>query len=353
MDRNASAPVQSLPYDNILNFIDVGTVVLDRRNKIVAFCNKAATDILQAIEVDSQFSSLTKLFGLSGKVAALVHSAAPHTIRCGQRLIGYSVHQIANESCCVFFQDVTEKKRLESIAEAVNTMDNLGYIFSGIRHEIGNPVNSIKMTMSVLKRNLAQFSPDTVEEYVDRSLAEIARVEYLLKSLKNFSLFEDIENRAFDLRPFLQQFMFLASGDFARFGIRIHSRIPPVELWVRADPRALQQVLLNLLANAKGALAESKNPEILLSVEGGEGLVLIGVEDNGCGMSEQEQQHLFKPFYTTKADGTGLGLVITRKMLAHMKSSIEISSEQQVGTRVTLSLPAVHPPEAGGQRIEE
>src|SRR3970282_1845245 len=83
-------------------------------------------------------------------------------------------------------RDVTDKLRFESIAEAVNTMNSIGYVFSGIRHEIGNPLNSIKMTLNVLKKNLDKYGKDHILEYIDRALSESARIEYLLKSLKNF-----------------------------------------------------------------------------------------------------------------------------------------------------------------------
>ncbi len=69
-------------------------------------------------------------------------------------------------------------------------LENLGYVFSGIRHEIGNPLNSIKMTLSVLLKNIDSFSKEQVKEFIERSLDETSRIEYLLTALKNFSLFE-------------------------------------------------------------------------------------------------------------------------------------------------------------------
>ncbi|MCP4213002.1 MAG: PAS domain-containing protein, partial [bacterium] len=99
----------------------------------------------------------------------------------------------------VINRNITENKRLESIAESVDMMKNLGYIFSGIRHEIGNPINAIKMTMSVLKKNISVFSKAKVLEYADRALTEINRVEYLLKSFKNFNMFETLDIEAIDI----------------------------------------------------------------------------------------------------------------------------------------------------------
>jgi len=189
----------------------------------------------------------------------------------------------------------------------------MSYIFSGIRHELGNPINSIKMTLSVLKKNLTNYSVHAVEKFVDRAMTEIARVEFLLKALKSFSIFEnpDIQNIMID--EFFTRFISLVSSDMGQSGIKIHKLIiPPVEK-ISADPRLLHQVMLNLIINASDALHNCENPQITIRAERREGLVAITVEDNGIGMSEEEQTNLFKPFYTTKPQGTGLGLMITLK----------------------------------------
>ena len=90
-------------------------------------------------------------------------------------------------------RDVSEARRLESIAEAINMMDNVGYIFSGIRHELGNPINSIKTALTVLKQNLKKWSTDQVDVYIERCLTETTRVEYLLQTMKTFSMHENPE----------------------------------------------------------------------------------------------------------------------------------------------------------------
>ncbi len=239
----------------------------------------------------------------------------------------------------VFQRDVTERIRLESVAEAVNTMNNFGYIFSGIRHEIGNPVNSIKTTLSVLKANLDKFSGETVEVYIDRALAEIARVEYLLKVLKNFNMFETLKFEDVGVESFISMFLSLVMDDFVKKGINIKCFIHPEARWVRADPRALQQVLLNLLSNAADALEEAEHPKIVIQAYKIQRQIKITIIDCGCGISEEEMNQIFKPFYTTKTSGTGLGLVLAKKMLAKMNGLIEVTSQKKAGTIIEVTLP--------------
>ncbi len=239
----------------------------------------------------------------------------------------------------VFQRDVTERVRLESVAEAVNMMNNIGYVFSGIRHEIGNPVNSIKTTLSVLKANLDKFSSETVKVYVDRAMTEIARVEYLLKALKNFNMFESLKFEDVDVESFINMFLSLVMDDFVKKGISIKSIIHPEAKWVRADPRALQQVLLNLLSNAADALEEAEHPKIVIQAYRVQRQIKIIIIDCGCGISEEEMNQIFKPFYTTKTSGTGLGLVLAKKMLAKMNGLLEVTSQKNAGTIIDITLP--------------
>ncbi|MFA5353059.1 MAG: PAS domain S-box protein [Thermodesulfovibrionales bacterium] len=236
-------------------------------------------------------------------------------------------------------RDVTERLRLESIAQAVDTMNNIGYIFSGIRHEIGNPINALKMILSVLKVNIARYPQEKIQEFIDRSLAEIAKAEYLLRSLRNFNMYERPEIKKIQLRSFMQDFLSLIRHDFSRRGIQLILSIEENLNHALADPRAIQQVLLNILTNAADACEGREEPFIILSLSRSLDRVLIRVTDNGAGMSGEETQQLFRPFYTTKQQGTGLGLVIVKKMLTSMDSTISVKSGKGVGTCVEILIP--------------
>jgi PAS domain S-box-containing protein len=236
-------------------------------------------------------------------------------------------------------RDITDKKRLEAVAEAANLMENLGYIFAGIRHEIGNPINSIKMALSVLSRHLDHYPPETIRQFVDRALGEVARVEYLLKALKNFSMYETTEVEPVRMEPFMRRFLALVEEDFSRKGIRIQFKVPETETVAVTDQRVFHQVLLNLLTNAADALEKTEDARIDIVVQQLPGAVQVQIMDNGRGMSESERRNLFRPFYTSKSHGTGLGLVIVRKMLAKMSGAIQIDSRHNQGTTVTMTLP--------------
>ncbi len=236
-------------------------------------------------------------------------------------------------------RDVTEKMRLESMAEAINSMNNIGYVFSGVRHEIGNPINSIKTTLSVLAHNLEAYSKETVKEYINRSMIEIGRVEYLLRTMKSFNMYESPELKDVELPVFMEKFLPIVHGDFEKRGIELVSIAHPEVRWARVDPRALHQVLLNILTNASDACDSRDDPKIVISMFRSGARICISVMDNGLGISEERKERLFVPFYTTKLNGTGLGLTIVKKMLAKMEGTVSITSQEGGGTIVDVWIP--------------
>ena len=236
-------------------------------------------------------------------------------------------------------RDITEKRRLESIAEAVNMMEGVGYVFSGIRHELGNPINSAKTALSVLRKNLDKWDKEQTVTYIDRSLKEIGRVEYLLRALKTFSAHENPKMQPIALPSFMQDFVALIEKDFEQRNIAVKIGKSKVGE-VLCDPRALHQVMLNLVANAGDALENCDDAKIIINLTRNNRFVHISVKDNGAGMTELQQENLFKPFYTSKAHGTGLGLVIVKKMVAKMNGTIQIRSTHGVGTEVNFTLEA-------------
>jgi len=240
-------------------------------------------------------------------------------------------------------RDVTDKLRLESIAESVNTMENIGYVFSGVRHEIGNPINSINAILTVLRSKLDTLPTESVRDYLDRTIEQIARVEYILRSLKSFNLYETQDLQNVPVKEFFESFLPLVVGDFAKKGTAIEIVLDDGAGWAFTDPRALQQVLLNIITNAADAVAGRTAPKVALHVRQSDGMVRIRVQDNGCGIPEEKMNDIFKPFFTTKQHGTGLGLVIVKKMLARMKGTIAIRSRKDEGTTVEIAIPSGTP----------
>lgn len=332
----------------ILESMSQGVVELSS-NRVV-YMNRAGGDMLDVSFNDVVGLEIERVF--PPPLYGLLRSEPAGQTSSGQRRLPSTLHfhdrQLVVEDLAleghsgnriILLSDITESKRMEAVIEAANLTENLGYVFSGIRHEIGNPVNSIKMALSVLQRNLAEYDQETVADFLDRTLQEVARIEYLLKSLKNYSLFEKPVVERIELGSFLRDFIALSRNDMERKNIRFRTIIADDNLSVCADGRALHHVLLNLLTNAVDALEDCEEPQITISCMQSNGQVVIKVDDNGKGIAESDLQNLFKPFFTSKSTGTGLGLVIVKKMLSAMNGSISIESYHGLGTTVSITLP--------------
>ncbi|MCK4503147.1 MAG: hypothetical protein KAU22_08930, partial [Desulfuromonadales bacterium] len=171
---NSTTMQPNSPYKNpwgfaqLLEHIDIGILVLDLNRRAIDYCNAAFFEVMQDEQICRNYLGLYDLFlrDIESAKDFDLASRASHKVAHGGRLYGHSVYKAAAGYRCVFIRDITEKIRLESIAQAVNTMDNIGFIFSGIRHEIGNPLNSLKMALSVLQQTGEQTSPEMLQKYI-------------------------------------------------------------------------------------------------------------------------------------------------------------------------------------------
>lgn len=240
---------------------------------------------------------------------------------------GRGVHLLAN---------INDRQQLQAVAEGLNVSENLNFMVTGIRHELGNPLNSLKMAMSVMQERLPSLQQSEVMVYLERMGEQLQRMEYLLQLLRSFSVSEVVQPVPTDLAQAVDSFIALSSADLERQNVTLvaeHGALPLVV----GDARALQQVLSNLVANAVDA-RKPDSPLLItfLSEKIGQRVVLV-VRDNGQGMSQKQLAVLFRPFVSAKAHGSGLGLSIVRRLLATLGASIAFRSQVGTGTQVELS----------------
>lgn len=243
----------------------------------------------------------------------------------------------AIEGVTAIARDETELHRLRSVAEAVNLAANVGQMFAGIRHELGNPINSLKTALTVLHANWEKFEVGRVEHYFERMLVEVGRVEYLLRSLRTFSAFENVQMRPCSIRALLTDLAPVVTAAANERGIRVEIDLACL-LWVKADSRALYQALLNLVTNAMDAAAKTHGWVALRAKRVGSGIVAIEVADNGEGIPAEDLEAVLRPFFTTKPHGTGLGLAIVQRLAMAMGGELVIDSTRGRGTRARMLL---------------
>lgn len=325
-------------YADIMQSVLLGVAVFDLSAQSLLFINRAGEGAFMSHGLKPNFELLRHYMfppGVALKDLPVEYAGEP--LRLENRVLGYTLYR-SGHLAWTFFRDITEKLRLETIAEAAESMNNMGSIFSAVRHELGNPINSVKAGLSVLRSQYDTFSRETVLEYLDQMNNELGRVEGLLRSLRSFSMYEQLEAVPIELGAFLDSFALLSRPDLQRRHINLvlDTQAGCVAL---ADARALRQAVLNLVANAADAVTGRPRPQITLSCQVLDGVARLSVVDNGVGMNADQLASTFKPFHTTKVQGTGLGLVISRKLLLKLGGTITLESRQDHGTAVHLTLP--------------
>lgn len=328
-----------------LDHVEEGVVVLSADGD-VQYLNRAGYDLFSRggnVNVPLPRSAWKRLDqGLAWAGEAMV--AMP----TGNRLLELDVQPVhgfdGEPSRLVVARDVTDVQRLRSIADSVNLSDNLGHFLSGIRHELGNPVNSVKTALTVLHSNLGTFGAEKTRDYLQLVLGEIGRIEFLLSSLRSFSRHESVILDRVEVSALVKEVLSPVRTSVRNSQVELVVEPPPA-VSVIADQRAVYQVLLNLISNAIEAPRGETELIIRIETTARRDYVDISVVDNAAGMTAKDLEMAMRPFHTTKRTGTGLGLVIASRLAANQGGQLRLLSTPGEGTRAVLSLPRA--PERG------
>lgn len=237
----------------------------------------------------------------------------------------------------VLVYDLTEIKRLEHQVNQHDRLVALGKMAAGVAHEVRNPLSSIKGFATLFG---AKFDKES-EEHRAASLlvGEVERLNRCITELLNYSRPLPLKRKKVDLGRLVEESMQLMQGDAGALNIHMSVHVSEGVPLVSVDEDRVKQVLLNLYLNAFQSMAPGG--ELRISVHGHESRkgVLITVADNGCGIEPENLKRVTDPYYTTKADGTGLGLALAYKIVDEHGGTLNFSSVPGEGTAVEIYLP--------------
>ncbi|MDY6855359.1 MAG: ATP-binding protein [Thermodesulfobacteriota bacterium] len=270
-------------------------------------------------------------------------------------------------SAIVRISDITEAKRMQMQLLQSEKLASLGFLISGIAHEIVNPNNFISFNVPIMRSYLQELIP-IIDEYAkSHPDFELFGMGYPEFSKDIFKLLDNIEhgakrinNTVSDLREFsrkkdrigldwidieqvIDKGVTLSRSKIRRMVKSLEINIPRDMPLIYTDPEILEQVLINLLINAAQA-ADKADSWIKLNVSLGtvwQDHLVIKVSDNGAGMDEETRQKIFDPFFTTKpsSEGTGMGLYLCHNLVELLGGRIEVESELSVGSTFNVILP--------------
>lgn len=239
--------------------------------------------------------------------------------------------------CQLIFSDISQLRILQRQLERNERLASLGILAAGIAHEIRNPLVALKTFSQLLPEKF--YDQEFRSNYARVVIPEIERIDKLVDQLLVFAKPAPAKKEKINLVSVVESTLMLIETQKKFSNISFIKEYSDDTIEVMADPEKIKQALLNILLNSADALEDKENGFIKLRLENGKDNVFIRIQDNGCGISEENLKKIFEPLFTTKPDGTGLGLPIVNEIIAQHNGSINIESKQGAGTTVTVILP--------------
>lgn len=239
-------------------------------------------------------------------------------------------------------RDVSEQHALTDKLVQADKLVLLGQLSAGVAHEIRNPLAAVNLNLQILQRKIEDSSP--IYSYVKTALQGVDRISRIVEVTLNFSKPAVPDVKELSLNELVPQSLELLRSVLKRKEIVIELKLDENLPKVAADAKQIQQVLINLITNASDAI-KTKGKIIIESyvekaLRRGEGeYAVVSVKDDGIGITTEDLRKIFNPFFTRKADGTGLGLPITQRIMHQHSGIIDVESSVGNGTTFYIKLP--------------
>lgn len=332
----------------ILSHLSSGVLALDEQFRLRTY-NPAAAQILQA-DLEPGLQQPLSAPAQSAAQGTLMRSvqehfqaaqkaewqqqleiAGPH----GMQVLlvrGTRLSRGADGGYVVVFDDITALLQAQRDAA-------WGEVARRLAHEIKNPLTPIMLSAERLERKLADKLDAADAEMLRRSthtiVSQVGAMKSMVDEFSEYARSPALNLAAVDLGRLVRDVLALYESHGVQIRMELQEDLPPV----RGDATMLRQVLHNLLKNAQDALDGREEPLIRVKIGSENGMVRLGICDNGCGFPADLMARAFEPYVTTKRHGTGLGLAIVKKIVEEHKGSIHIENQATGGACVSLLLP--------------
>ncbi len=217
----------------------------------------------------------------------------------------------------------------------------VGRVSAQVAHEIRNPLSSIGLNVEMLQDQLGTFeTPADAKEARDLLASVMREVDRLTEITEDYLRLARVPTpakRPEDLKKIIEEVLGFAREELERAGVKIVAELPEGGLPVSADEGQLRQVFLNLIRNAREAMATGGTLKVRAGSSGA--LLDVRVSDTGSGIPPEVREKLFEPFFTTKPGGTGLGLSLSRQIVEAHGGRIDVDSAPNGGTTFLLEFP--------------
>jgi PAS domain S-box-containing protein len=225
--------------------------------------------------------------------------------------------------------DITEKRKTEETLRNTEKLAMIGELAAGIAHEIRNPLTTIRGFVQLLTEN------GLGRDYANTIIDEIERINFIVSEFMVFARPHQIYFSDCDIKSILTSVIKFLEPEAVLKNVIIDYIVPIEEVIVSGEKNQLKQVFLNLIKNAIEAMPTGG--KIYVSIERTAHTILITIKDHGVGMESEQIKKLGEPFFTTKDNGNGLGLMVSYKIIQNHKGTIHVESQLNQGTTFIIS----------------
>ncbi len=349
---------------NVIRSLDSGLLTVDLQGRI-NFLNPTAERILGLTEDGTRGVSLYGLFPALGRITGDMAKKPAHASSDYERYetqfidpqgrrvhLGFSISLLTGPDGSLIghtliFQDITRFREMEEEMKRLDKMAAISQLAAGMAHEIRNPLTSLSGSIQMLKSELALKAHQ--ERLMNIILRESERLNALITDFLLFAQPPRTNKGVWNIWSLLEEMveLFRHSPEYPE-GLEIRCADHREEIRLLLDADQMKQVFWNLFLNAIQAMDEKGTLTVGierrtdgLSHRKGTEWVTVSISDSGKGMSPQEKEKIFEPFYTTKDGGTGLGLSIVHRIVENHEGIIKVDSEVGKGSTFTILLPVL------------
>ena len=232
--------------------------------------------------------------------------------------------------------DVETVSEIESELELSRRMAAIGRLTSGVGHEVKNPINAIVVHLELLRSKVG--AEPTAARHLEIIQSEIQRLDRVVQTLVDFSRPVELKLIDQDMRQIVSSVLMLASAGLESYNVTVVSQLPDHPVMVKVDADLVKQALLNVVLNGAQAMADGGELSVRLAEDAR--FAIIKVQDHGEGIPEDIRPRIFDLYFTTKRDGSGIGLAMTYRILQLHHGQLDVESKVGEGSTFTFYLPA-------------
>jgi signal transduction histidine kinase len=230
-----------------------------------------------------------------------------------------------------------QQSRYDQLALHTEKLSALGRMAAGIAHEINNPLASILLfSTNLLKKNSAS---GPLNEGLEIIVRETQRCKRIIQELLDFARDREPKKVSADLNKIIENALRMLENEFRLRHINIEKKLTAKPLTAMLDPNQFEQVMVNLLLNAVQAIDHDGDISILSTINPEQTHWTVEIADTGCGIADEHLSQIFEPFFSTKKDGTGLGLAVSYGIVRNHKGTIRVERRKGRQTCFTVTAP--------------